>query len=109
MAGWPTVADLAVHLDFVDADQVQEQSAALALQLDAAREHVGLYTSADANADLPIPSGLYVATLLIAAQLWEAQRGNAGQSYMDGGPPRGFAVPNRAWELMRPHMIVGVV
>lgn len=60
----------------------------------------------------PVPDALRQATLIIGAQLWESQRGPVGTAPVQFtgvnaasmGPPRGFALPNRALELMEPYM-----
>lgn len=60
----------------------------------------------------PVPDDLRLATLIIAAHLWETQRGPVGVTTqftgVQGGTvvmPRGFALPNRALELMDPYMM----
>jgi hypothetical protein len=60
----------------------------------------------------PVPEDLMEATLVVAAHLWETQRGpilsaasfrGAGQPAMI--PARGFGLPNRARELMAPYLV----
>lgn len=55
-----------------------------------------------------LPAALRLAILIVAAQLWETQRvpgatrPGFGQRE-ESGPPMGFAIPNRAVELMAPY------
>ena len=64
--------------------------------------------AADAS---PVPEELALATLIIAAHLWETQRGTSArpQAFPGGGEERpsgmGYAIPNRAAELMAPHVV----
>jgi hypothetical protein len=62
-----------------------------------------------------VPAAIRLAVLIIAAHLWETQRmpmqdsGPAGFGGMDGIPDagsagRGFAIPNRAQELLQSYM-----
>jgi hypothetical protein len=60
-----------------------------------------------------LPASIHLAVLIIAAHLWETQRmpmqdsGPAGFGMdSDAAPsvPRGFAIPNRAQELLAPYM-----
>lgn len=59
----------------------------------------------------PVPEDLREAVLVMAAHLWETQRGPvaaatpfSGGGASTGSAPAGFAVPNRAAELMEPYM-----
>jgi hypothetical protein len=62
---------------------------------------------------LDIPDALYGAALIIVAHLWETQRGPGGPNVLgstsvQGGetmfvPVLGFAIPNRAMDLMKLH------
>lgn len=55
-----------------------------------------------------VPENLKTATLIIAAHLWETQRGATARPGMGGGelaeavPGRGYALPNAAEELIAP-------
>lgn len=52
---------------------------------------------------------LALATLFVAAQLWDSsQRGQGGRPSADGTVPRGFAAPARALELMADYMLPGI-
>lgn len=57
----------------------------------------------------PIPAALTLAALVIAGHLWETQRGPAGGMPGVNDEPVvigvGYAVPNRAIELMKPYLI----
>lgn len=51
------------------------------------------------------------ATLIIAAHLWQTQRGNAPapgftEETFDGTPGVGYAIPNRAMDLLGPHQML---
>lgn len=56
----------------------------------------------------PVPEALWEATLVTAAHLWETQRGPILAPTLGGGPQqrpaRGFALPNRARELIVGHL-----
>jgi hypothetical protein len=56
----------------------------------------------------PVPENLWEATLVTAAHLWETQRGPILAPQLGGGPQqrpaRGFALPNRARELIVGHL-----
>lgn len=62
-----------------------------------------------------VPADLELAVFIVASHLWEIKRGRAGrpQAYYGGensdtqDVPRGFAVPARAAELMRPYVMPG--
>jgi uncharacterized phiE125 gp8 family phage protein len=70
-----------------------------------------------------VPASLRLAVLIVAAHLWETQRmpgfqsGDslpAGFGGLDGVPDqtmpgRGFAIPNRAQELLRPYLLGPVI
>ncbi|MFB9378594.1 hypothetical protein ACFFKU_06875 [Kineococcus gynurae] len=56
------------------------------------------------------PADVKLATLVIASHLWETQRGRGarpnlfnGSEDPSAGTPRGFALPARALELLRPY------
>ena len=61
----------------------------------------------------PMPADLKLAVFVVASHLYEIKRGRAGrpQAFFGGensdtqDVPRGFAVPARAAELMRPYVI----
>lgn len=59
-----------------------------------------------------VPADLKMAVLIIAAHLWQTQRVPGRSPGMAGsetdGAPRGFAIPNRAVELMAPYMLSGI-
>jgi hypothetical protein len=60
----------------------------------------------------PVPDSLVLATLIIASHLWETQRGRSARPGILGpdevAVPQGFAVPNRALQLMAAHRLVKV-
>lgn len=59
-----------------------------------------------------IPADIFEATVQIGAHMWETQRGTAPSSLQlqdpdafDAGPSgRGYSIPNRAMDLLRPHL-----
>lgn len=57
-----------------------------------------------------VPAAVTLATLIVAAHLWETQRGARPLPMMGGGdaadfaPGIGYAMPNRAKELLSPYM-----
>jgi hypothetical protein len=57
-----------------------------------------------------LPAAVGLAVLVITAHLWETQRGNTPSALPTNpdeatfDPGRGFAVPNRALELLRPYL-----
>jgi hypothetical protein len=56
----------------------------------------------------PVPAAVRLATVIIAAHLWETQRGTASPSPLSPddvapGFGAGFAIPNRAKELLAPY------
>lgn len=60
-----------------------------------------------------VPEPVFYATLLIAAHLWETQRGARPVRPMSGEDPNinvgyGFAIPNRAAEMLAPYKQVVV-
>lgn len=59
-----------------------------------------------------LPEDLEVAALIIAKHLYETQRMPRSQARPGGAPPApsgaGFAIPNRAAELMAPYMLPGI-
>lgn len=60
-----------------------------------------------------VPFGVHLASVVIAAHLWQTQRGNgpsAGPLQPDLAPPvpMGFAIPSRATELLAPYRQVRV-
>ena len=60
---------------------------------------------------LVVPDAIRLATLIIAAHLWRTQQGSTPASFGDDvtATPIGFAVPNRAVELLRPYELGPVV
>jgi hypothetical protein len=75
----------------------------------------GSYTVTYTSGREVLPAAIRLAVLIIAAHLWETQRmpmqdsGPAGFGGMDGIPDagsagRGFAIPNRAQELLQSYM-----
>lgn len=72
-------------------------------------EWIATYTAGLAD----VPANLSLATLIIVGHLWETQRGRSQRpgllSPEDGTAPlAGFAIPNRAAELMAAHLMPGV-
>lgn len=59
------------------------------------------------------PASLRVAALIIAAHLWDTQRGNAPSAMPDDLTPvefgLGYSLPNRALELLAPYMLAPAV
>ena len=69
-----------------------------------------VYNAGRAVDALDVPSELREATLVVAAHLWETQRGSTGaapgvpgQAFASTPVPRGFALPHRAVELLATH------
>lgn len=107
MANWPVLGDLTTHLQMTDAAAVEERRPQLQLHLDAAVEHV--QKRCGSHAPTAVPASLRLAVLIIAAHLWELQRTPGARTQLYGGSgvstplPRGYAIPNRAVELMAPY------
>lgn len=92
----------------VPAEHYQLNKAAGIVRALGGRQFYGEYTvTYTAGWDTP-PAELTTAVLIIAAQLWETQRvpGRRSSAFgqTDSPVPAGFAVPNRAAELMAPHL-----
>ena len=80
----------------------------------------GSYTVSYTSGRDALPASIHLAVLIIAAHLWETQRmpgmGDSvqpGFGGADGVPDagslgRGYAIPNRAQELLRPYMLPSV-
>lgn len=57
----------------------------------------------------PVPAAVRLAVLIVTAHLWETQRGSGSPLAPDGVTPGvGFAVPNRAQELLAPWRLLAV-
>lgn len=55
----------------------------------------------------PVPAAIRLAILVVAAHLWRTQQGSSPSQFQDAEDvtPMGFAVPNRAVELLRRYML----
>lgn len=61
-----------------------------------------------------VPDSIRVATLIIAGHLWDTQRGTASPSPLQQDdttfvPGLGYAIPNRALDLLAPYLLVPAV
>jgi hypothetical protein len=68
----------------------------------------GTYTVTYTSGRADLPAAIRLAVLVIAAHLWETQRGAAPVGPLSGDdtfptPGLGFAIPNRALELLAPY------
>lgn len=73
----------------------------------------GSYTVTYSTGRATVPASIHLAILIVAAHLWETQRGTAPTALQlqdpngaDVGPSgMGYAIPRRAQELLQPYML----
>lgn len=92
---------------YVPADYVLDTGAGLLRRAYATGSWGGEVTVTYLAGRDTLPAALADAILIIAAHLWETQRGASPSPFTEDPLPvgRGFAVPNRALELMRPYLL----
>lgn len=102
-----TSVSSSVGTTYTSSDYVLDGAAGL---LRAPYGWAGDVTVAYTTGRTSLPASIRLAILIVAAHLWETQMGggNAVPPYpgadVDGAVPAGFAVPNRAMELLRPYL-----
>jgi hypothetical protein len=72
--------------------------------------HTGALVATYVAGRATVSDDIRYATLIIAAHLWETQRGNAptpgfNEEAFGGTPGVGYAIPNRAQDLLAPHRL----